>query len=99
MNKIVLLSVFTDFSNKMSKKAEKVCKVKGERFCNAEFKFFLQKNHPEKILDIVCIVHYAVKTLTLNIRAELTLLETSIVMLIKSHRNQKERNLELIQSF
>ena len=47
MNKIVLLSIFTDFSNKMSKKAEKVCKVKDERFCDAEFKFFLQKNHPK----------------------------------------------------
>ena len=54
------------------------------------------KKTMRKILNIVCIVHYVVKTLTLNTRAELILLGTSTVMLIKRYRKQKERNLELI---
>ena len=56
------------------------------------------KKSSEKILNIVCIVHYVGKTLTLNTRAEPTLLGTSVVILIKGHRKQKESNLELIQS-
>ena len=47
MNEIVLLFVFADFSNKMSKTAKKVCKVKDEWFSDTGFKFFLQKNHPK----------------------------------------------------
>ena len=48
MNEIMLLFVFADFSNKMSKKAKKVCKVKDEWFSDMEIKFFLQKNSSEK---------------------------------------------------
>ena len=48
MNEIVLLFVFADFSNKMSQKPKKVCKVKDECFSGSEYKSFLQKNHPKK---------------------------------------------------
>ena len=89
MNEIVLLFIFADFSNKMSKKPKKVCKVKDELFSDSEYKFFLQKII-RKMLNIVRIVHYVVKTLTLSTRAELTLLVTSLVMLIKRHRKQKK---------
>ena len=47
MNEIVLLFVFADFNNKISKKNKKVCKVKNEWFSGTKFKFFLQKNHPK----------------------------------------------------
>ena len=43
MNEIVLSFVFADFSNKISKKPKKVCKVKDEWFFDSEYKFFLQK--------------------------------------------------------
>ena len=54
MNDIVLLFVFADFSNKMSKKAKKVCKVKDEWFSDMEFKFFLQKNHLKNTEHSLC---------------------------------------------
>ena len=82
----------------MPKKPKNICKVKHEWFSDSEYKFFLQKNHPENTEDsLYC--HYVVKTLTLNTRAELALLGTSMVMLIKRHRKLKESNLEFIQSF
>ena len=86
MNEIVLLFIFAGFSNKMSKKPKKVFKVKDEWFPDSECKFFLQKIH----LNIVRVVHRVVKTLILNTRAELTLLVTSLVKLIKRHKKQKK---------
>ena len=48
MNEIMLLFFFANFSNKMSKKAKKVCKVKDEWFSDMELKFCLQKKSSEK---------------------------------------------------
>ena len=98
MNEIVLLFIFADFSNKMSKNLKRFAKLKMNGFLIRNTNSFYKKSI-QKMLNIVRIVNYVVKTLTLNTRTELTLLVKSLVMLIKRHRKQKKSNLELIQSF
>ena len=98
MNKIVLLFIFTDFSNKVSKKTKKVCKVEDERFCDTEFKIFLQKNHPKNIgHSLYCAL--CIKGINIEHRDR-----ADITRHINSNAHEKSQkpeknNLELIQSF
>ena len=79
-----------NFSNKMSKNLKRFAKSKMNGFLT-EIQIPFTKKSSKKILNIVCIVHYVAKTLTLNTRAELTLLGTSMVMLILKAQEAKRK--------
>ena len=98
MNEIVLLFIFADFSDKMSKKPKKVCKVKDEWFSDSEYKFFLQKNHP-KNAEYSSYCTLCSKDINIEHQGRADITSHIIGNAHKKAQEAKKSNLELIQSF